>query len=48
MRVEGVTDAEFSFEEGRGHVVFDSTETTVQIITSEIERLTGYTAVERR
>lgn len=48
MRTEGVTDAEFSFENGNGYVVFDSTQTSVATITSELQRLTGFTAVERR
>ena len=48
MRVEGVNDAEFSFEQGAGHVVFDSTRTSATKITGELKRLTGFTAVERR
>ena len=48
MRVEGVTDAEFSFEEGSGHVVFDSSATSLPAIVDELERLTGFTAAERR
>ncbi len=48
MRVEGVSDADFSFERGTGYVAFDSTQTTVVTITSELERLTGFTAAERR
>jgi hypothetical protein len=47
MRVKGVTDADFSFEDSDGYVVFDSTTTSLETITSELERLTGFSA-ERR
>lgn len=47
MGVEGVAEADFSFERGDGYVVFDSTQTTPATITRELERLTGFRASER-
>jgi copper chaperone CopZ len=43
-RVEGVESAEVSYEEGRGTVVFDPSETTPAEFIAELERMTGFTA----
>ncbi len=46
-RVEGVQEARFSYEEAEGFVTFDMTVTTVAEIVSELEQMTGYSAIER-
>ena len=48
MRVEGVSNAEFSFGDAAGYVVFDTTQTSLDEILGELERLTGFEATERR
>ena len=44
-RVEGVQDADVSYETGRGVVVYDAAKTSSRAFIEELERLTGFTAV---
>ena len=46
-RVEGVQEARFSWETAEGFVTFDTAVTTAAKIVSELERMTGYSAIER-
>ena len=47
QRVEGVSEARFSYEAAEGFVTFDTSVTTVAEIVSELEEMTGFTATER-
>lgn len=46
-RVEGVHEAEFAYPAGTGTVRFDTTVTTVEAITAELRRATGFQATVR-
>ncbi len=46
--VDGVTDAEFSYERAEGFVRYDTTLTDVSAIIAELERKTPFDASERR
>ncbi len=46
-RVAGVQEARFSYEAAEGFVTFDTAVTTVAEIVSELEKMTGYSAIER-
>jgi copper chaperone CopZ len=46
-RIEGVTDAMFSYGRAEGFVTFDSTRTSVDEIVAELERMTGFSATQR-
>ena len=46
-RVEGVEDAEFSYERGEGFVAYDPSVTNVEAIVAELKRMTGFEATER-
>ena len=43
-RVDGVKEAEVSFESGQAVVTFDSTVTTPDHFIAELERMTGFKA----
>lgn len=45
--VEGVTDAEFSYERAEGFVRYDTTRTDVSAIITELERKTPFGVTER-
>ncbi len=45
-RVEGVQEARFSHETAEGFVTFDAAVTSVAEIVSELEKMTGYSAIE--
>jgi copper chaperone CopZ len=47
QRVEGVSEAVFSYDRGEGFVTFDTTMTSVLEIVSELERLTDFSATKR-
>jgi copper chaperone CopZ len=46
-RVEGVREATFSYVRGEAFVTFDTTETSLTQIVSELERMTGCIATAR-
>lgn len=48
QRVEGVTEAAFSYERAEGFVTFDTTLTSIREISEELERVTGFVGVARR
>ena len=41
-RVEGVREAQFSWELAEGFVTYDTTLTSAEVIVAELERLTGF------
>jgi len=47
QRVEGVSEARFSYDQAEGFVTFDTTMTSVAAIVAELERLTDFSATER-
>ncbi len=46
-RVEGVQEARFSYEAAEGFVTFDTSVTSVAEIVTELEDMTGFSAIER-
>jgi copper chaperone CopZ len=46
-RVEGVDEAEFSYERAEGSVRYDTTVTNIQEITEELEQMTGFVGTVR-
>ena len=46
-RVEGVQEAEFSYEGADGFVTFDPTLTSVEAIIGELDRMTGFSGTVR-
>jgi len=47
QRVDGVSEAAFSYDRSEGFVTFDTTRTSLADIISELERLTDFSATER-
>ena len=47
-RIEGVTEADFSYSDGTGTVRYDTTLTSQAVIIAELERATGYGDESRR
>jgi len=47
QRIEGVLDAEFSYERSEGIVTYDPERTSVEAIIAELTRMTGYAATVR-
>jgi copper chaperone CopZ len=47
QRVDGVSEASFSYDRAEGFVTFDSTMTSVAAIVAELERLTDFSATRR-
>lgn len=47
QRVDGVAEAGFSYERAEGFVTFDTTLTSIQEISEELERVTGFVGVAR-
>lgn len=43
-RIEGVREAEFSWQEERGVVTYDTTRTSIDAVLVELHRMTGYDA----
>jgi hypothetical protein len=41
-RVEGVSEATFSYQQGEGVVTFDPTLTSPEVIMVELQRMTGF------
>ena len=46
-RVEGVREAQFSWELAEGFVTYDTTLTSDEAIIAELERLTGFSGTVR-
>lgn len=46
-RVEGVREANFSYESAEGLVTFDKTVTSADAILVELERMTGFSGTVR-
>jgi copper chaperone CopZ len=46
-RLEGVREANFSFERSEGFVTFDGTVTSAEEIVAELHRMTGYSGTVR-
>ena len=46
-RVEGVREAEFSYERAEGFVTFDTTKTNPQAFIAELDRMTDFSATVR-
>jgi len=47
QRVDGVSEASFSYDRAEGFVTFDTTMTSVTAIIAELERLTDFSATKR-
>ena len=43
-RIEGVREAEFSWQEERGVVTYDTTRTSIDAVIEELHRMTDYEA----
>lgn len=43
-RIEGVREAEFSWQEERGVVTYDTTRTSIDAVIEELRRMTDYEA----
>ncbi len=43
-RIEGVEDADVSYEAGRAVITYDPTTTSPEVFIPELERMTGYAA----
>jgi copper chaperone CopZ len=43
-RIEGVREAEFSWQEERGVVTYDTARTSIEAVVEELHRMTDYQA----
>jgi len=46
-RVDGVREAEFSYERAEGYVTFDTTKTSPDVFLAELDRMTDYSGTVR-